>query len=272
MPADDALVAGHAREAGRRLAILRAALMAEIEGYLRRLATSDGNLVATKEALANARAIRSQVLSLMREEGMPVTIATAEAKAMDAVDAALRGMMPAPSVRDFGTSTRATFEAEARDSIERTVSGLLDEVAGVFRDGAQQMRLAIDRGLNTSAPLESVIEDVRQAMGTTFLQASAAVDMAVRGAGQRVLIDMAERGAEAVGEEVAFLYLGPEDGKTRDFCDRHVGKVYTRAAMKRLDNGTGIPVEVSRGGFNCRHSWSPISIEDAVAEGYEVRR
>ena len=56
-----------------------------------------------------------------------------------------------------------------------------------------------------------------------------------------------------------FLYTGPDDGVTRDFCEALVNKVVTSKQMRRLDNGQGLSVKTSGGGYNCRHSWSPVT-------------
>ena len=56
-----------------------------------------------------------------------------------------------------------------------------------------------------------------------------------------------------------FLYTGPDDGVTRDFCVALVNKVVTSKQMRRLDNGQGLSVKTSGGGYNCRHSWSPVT-------------
>ena len=56
-----------------------------------------------------------------------------------------------------------------------------------------------------------------------------------------------------------FLYTGPNDGITRPFCDALVNKVVTSQQMRRLDNGQGLSVITSGGGYNCRHSWSPVT-------------
>jgi len=56
-----------------------------------------------------------------------------------------------------------------------------------------------------------------------------------------------------------FLYTGPNDGITRPFCDALVNRVVTSKQMRRLDNGQGLSVITSGGGYNCRHSWSPVT-------------
>lgn len=273
MAADDGLIAPHSRDAARRLEQIRRALNVEIEALLRKLSTENGELVSTKDALAAARRIRTQVLSLLRQEGVPVVLSVAEVKIEEATDAALRAFTPsvsASTVTMMDPSARGTFEAEARDSIERAVSGALDGVADVFEDAADSMRKVIDEGVSRSWPQEELIREVQGKLESTFAQATTAVEGAIKGVAVNTLVEMAERGAEATGDPVGFLYDGPEDSKTRDFCDRHVGKVYTREALERLDNGTGMPVTVLVGGWRCRHRLSPISLDMAREEGYVV--
>ncbi len=55
------------------------------------------------------------------------------------------------------------------------------------------------------------------------------------------------------------LYTGPIDGITRPFCRELVNKVVTDKQLNRLNNNQGLSVITSGGGYNCRHSWSPIS-------------
>ena len=75
--------------------------------------------------------------------------------------------------------------------------------------------------------------------------------------------------AEAAGAEV-FAYLGPKDAITRPFCRVLVDKVFTREQVGRLDNAqTVVSPIISGGGYNCRHSWSPLSEAAAGAMGLE---
>ena len=66
---------------------------------------------------------------------------------------------------------------------------------------------------------------------------------------------------EAAGDDpsTTFAYMGPVDAKTRDFCLRHVGKVYTRSQIDTLDNGQLSNVFLTGGGYNCRHVWQEVS-------------
>ena len=56
-----------------------------------------------------------------------------------------------------------------------------------------------------------------------------------------------------------FLYTGPVDGITRPFCLPLVNLVVSRPQLNRLNNGQGLSVISAGGGYNCRHSWSPIT-------------
>lgn len=59
-----------------------------------------------------------------------------------------------------------------------------------------------------------------------------------------------------------YLYIGPYDGKTRDFCanllTRRSPPIYDIKEISAMDNGQGISVIQTGGGYNCRHVWSPV--------------
>lgn len=69
----------------------------------------------------------------------------------------------------------------------------------------------------------------------------------------------AQASAAAELELDLYLYTGPRDGVTRDFCRPLINKVVDEKQMRRLNNGQGLPVKTYGGGYNCRHSWSPIT-------------
>lgn len=53
-----------------------------------------------------------------------------------------------------------------------------------------------------------------------------------------------------------FRYAGPS--AERDFCDKHVGKIYTEKELSALNNGQGLEVIEFCGGYNCRHYLDPV--------------
>lgn len=64
--------------------------------------------------------------------------------------------------------------------------------------------------------------------------------------------------ADSVGLDL-YLYTGPKDGITRSFCRPLIDKVVDKTQLSQLNNGQGLSVRSSGGGYNCRHSWSPIT-------------
>ncbi len=62
--------------------------------------------------------------------------------------------------------------------------------------------------------------------------------------------------AAATGTQT-FKYFGPVSAITRPFCRAHAGQVFTLQEIERMDNGQGLSVRESLGGYNCRHYWIP---------------
>ena len=79
-----------------------------------------------------------------------------------------------------------------------------------------------------------------------------------------------KKAIDVFGPNPDFIYIGPDDRKTRDFCDNLLSQrtppVYSLAEIRRLDNGQGLDVFSSGGGFNCRHDWRPFT--DALREEF----
>jgi len=86
-------------------------------------------------------------------------------------------------------------------------------------------------------------------------------------------LSMYGRGVTAAMAEEAglnyYLYTGPQDGITRKFCRPLVDKVVSDSQMKKLNNKQGLSVKTAGGGYNCRHSWSPVSEGFMMAAGLD---
>ena len=76
---------------------------------------------------------------------------------------------------------------------------------------------------------------------------------------------MARKAIDTFGKNPRFLYIGPLDKVTRDFCGdvltRRSPPIYTLNEILKMNNDQGLDVLTSGGGFNCRHQWRPISPE-----------
>lgn len=258
---------GDVSEANRRLLVVRRGLQSEIAHLLKRLSTDDG--VVIRDSLGNYERIRSQVLEVIRSNGAPLVLTVGEQASQAAVRSALKGAFLGKVAKDdpLAISTRAEAEATLRAS----TAAVLDDIPIVWEAAADEVRQAIDRGL-AGLPLDEVISEVSERLDVSISRSNVLVEAAIRAAYQRATLIAAENAAQGTGEPMAYLYDGPEDQKTRPFCQTVIGEAFTLEAIKRLDNGQGLAVEVHRGGYNCRHRWSPITIEDATAEGYKVNR
>lgn len=61
--------------------------------------------------------------------------------------------------------------------------------------------------------------------------------------------------AQQAGVE-KYLYDGILNPDSRLFCVKHFKKVYTLEQIKNMDNGQGLDVWTSCGGWNCSHFWT----------------
>lgn len=78
-----------------------------------------------------------------------------------------------------------------------------------------------------------------------------------------------------------FLYTGPDDKLTRDFCeqvldgtilnDNRPVPIYTVGQIASMSNGQLPNVLVSAGGWNCRHEWIPVDLDFAKGAGLKER-
>ena len=137
-------------------------------------------------------------------------------------------------------------------TIQRTVASVFDD--SVIPDLTNAIKNTVNSALvigSTKAPLDALASEFLKSVGRNTTQA-------------RLKIAEFGRSTQAVNAESAgldlFLYVGPKDGITRPFCRKLVGKVLSKSQINRLNNGQGAgPVLTTGGGYNCRHSWTPIS-------------
>ena len=137
-------------------------------------------------------------------------------------------------------------------TIQRTVASVFDY--SVIPDLTKAIKNTVNSALvigSTKAPLDALASEFLKSVGRNTTQA-------------RLKIAEFGRSTQAVNAESAgldlFLYVGPKDGITRPFCRKLVGKVLSKSQINRLNNGQGAgPVLTTGGGYNCRHSWTPIS-------------
>jgi hypothetical protein len=132
-----------------------------------------------------------------------------------------------------------------------TVQQIFDDVViPTVANGVRDSLTAMTLDVPVTVAMSSLAQKMQQATGRQLTEINTKISMF----GRSVTASIAEEAGLTL-----YLYTGPDDGLTRKFCSPLVGKVVSESQMKKLNNGQGLPVRTGGGGYNCRHSWSPIS-------------
>jgi len=132
------------------------------------------------------------------------------------------------------------FEALGEEFIEEVATQVYKNTltGASFADSVQQIRNSVDADLGRYAQV--ALHD-----GLMDFDRSITANMSL-GAGA-----------------TRFKYYGPDDSKTREHCDKHVGKTMTIEEINEAWSGEwsgkreGSPFVVG-GGYNCRHRFRPV--------------
>ena len=55
-----------------------------------------------------------------------------------------------------------------------------------------------------------------------------------------------------------YKYDGVVNPNSRKFCKINCGKIFSMNEIMSMDNGQGLSVLSSLGGYNCTHFWTPV--------------
>ena len=116
--------------------------------------------------------------------------------------------------------------------------------------GVKESLVAMTVDVPMTQAISSLSQKMKSATGRQLTEVNTKLSMYGRGV------------TAAMADEAGlnyYLYTGPIDGITRKFCRPLVDKVVSDSQMKKLNNRQGLPVKTGGGGYNCRHSWSPVS-------------
>lgn len=255
-PAYAAAADKHADAALADLQALLKRLDADVARLLAKLKTEKGRVV---DDLAAASRVRAQVLKRIEELGGGRSQRILDKAVQAAIDDAIEKMPKA-------------LRPDATPELDRIVRRQYEAVAEVFEVGGDSVRRAINAGVTSTQRLDVLAGRVAESLRTTVSKAQAVVETAVIGAGRDVLAEAVRQANDDDEDGIVMRYVGPDDSKTRPFCKRILGQVYTLDAIEKLDNGQGIPVLQFGGGYRCRHSWVPIDAEDARERKLRIRR
>lgn len=225
-------------------------LATQIRALYREFDLRDGRLVSTASNLGRAIRIRQDILNALDAAGFRDVL-------MAAVDEPLDRL----AAKVFQTSKIANQAATLTPFDVNALAAMKElQFADLFSIGEEAAR-TIWRGtldaVVSARPMADVIADIEEALDATAAEARTIYDTGVSIFSRQV------EQLHTTGEpDELFLYAGPADSKTRTFCMKHVGKVFSRADIEEMDNGQLPDVMTTGGGYNCRHVWKRVSLLD----------
>ncbi len=134
----------------------------------------------------------------------------------------------------------------------------------ILPDYKKAMRDAF-QSLATQLPVDVVIGDLQRRLEQSEGRELTEVRTAISELGRSLTAT-----AATAADRDLYLYTGPKDGITRPFCRALINLVVDESQMADLNNGQGKSVKISCGGYNCRHSWSPVT--DSFVEAADLKR
>lgn len=138
------------------------------------------------------------------------------------------------------------YKPEIGNQLLRVFRSGASEIARVIVDTASdEVTSAIEGVVLAGAPIEDVVGPVAKALNTTRLRATIAVERAVREFHETSLKEMGKNS----GLDMVYLYVGPDTGNIRPYCENRVDKILSQEQADALN---------PRERFNCRHSLAPV--------------
>ena len=197
---------------------------------------------------------QEELASFILENGLGVALEGFTSSQGEILDAVLR------VIRE----SDPTFTLEALPSIvsiqDRTIKAVFEDV--LIPDTSKALKFALSNLIYTDdkdSTIDALSQQLKRATGRQLTEVRTNLGIM----GRQVTADA----GEAVGLNL-FYYSGPLDGLTRAFCVPLVDKVLSKTQINKLNNrsGLGSPLR-SGGGYNCRHSFSPVSQGLVTASG-----
>lgn len=219
----------------------------------------EGNRTATVRA-ARAIALRRAIRQALTDAGYDDFVAAASESAMEAMVAEVMRTRLARGAAKLVRPSAARLQALAT----LTETNLL----GTAEDVTTALVRAVSQFAFTATPVDEILASLAEVTSTQLAQVQTLFDTQTSILGRQV----EALATELLGPDQAFLYTGPVDGRTRDWCLQRVGKVYTRREIEQMDNGQLPNAFVTGGGYNCRHSFIAVASDELVSlAGMDVR-
>jgi hypothetical protein len=189
---------------------------------------------------ANVLSLKTQVREIVTSAGYDIT-------ATEGVSAAAVA---------FGRGAELVTSVEKQLAALREIATL--DLLAQGDAAATALWRALVQHVLTDRPLAAILGDLRRVMDKSESHVRSLFDTLTSIYGRQV----EARATEHLGPDQPFLYLGPVDFSTREWCLDRVGKVYTRAEIDTMNNGQLPNPFLTAGGYNCRHSWMAVESHD----------
>lgn len=233
-----------ARELGRVLAVLERDLLALVQGV------REGN-----------RGILSRVgrlLTLRREIRLALEQAGYQALITRASIDVVEGMARVAS-RSRIAQAGAALGRVSPQRLQGLANLMRADLLGIGDTLAHQVWRSAVLGIYSNRPAQTIVAELAKAIEKSRAQAQTLFDTQTSVIGREIVA------AEETEPDQAYLYVGPTDGRVRDWCLEHLGQVMTRERIEALDNGQLPNPFLTGGGYACRHSWLAVSDPDLIA-------
>lgn len=199
--------------------------------------------------LVRALAMRDQLRAILRQAGYDRLIAAATSAGAEA----------------FIQQAISEVTREAATALLPNAGPMLDalrriaavDLLGQGDEAAIALWRALSTRLLTAQPIDEILAGLADALDKSEAQIRSLFDTLMTMYGRQV----EAQATEDLGQAQPFLFVGPVDDVTREWCLNRVGRVFTRAAIDTMDNGQIPNVFLSGGGWNCRHSWIAVESE-----------
>ena len=242
----DRLSASFARELGRILADATRALRPILKDAL------SGSRTATVQAARGIK-LRQAIRKALTDAGYDALADAASSAAIESMSASVLATRVGKGTAGLIRPNARTLAALAEVGRQNLLQQADDVAAALWR--------SLGQVLFTTRPVDAVLEDLLDVFADEIDHIPTLFDTQVSVFGRQV-----EALATAdLGPEQPYLYSGPVDLKTRQWCLDRVGKVYTRAEIDAMDNGALPDVFLTGGGYNCRHSFLAVESDEARA-------
>lgn len=193
--------------------------------------------------------MRAQVRAILEANGFDVLAASASQAAAEAmVAAALTGSERAAI---------AAFQANHRAAVEALRQLLAMDLLEQGNIAATAIWRALAQQVFGTKPTALILKALARVLDRTEAEVRNLFDTQVS-IFTRTVEDLA---TGQLGPKQPYLYSGPADEITREFCLKYVGTVMTREEIDKLDNGQLPNTFLTGGGYNCRHTF--LAVESA---------